>query len=56
MWPNFFVALVTRYDLLSEQNLEPLSSYFGYIRHHTPVALLLCCDSIKGWSIATNRK
>ena len=27
-------------------------SYFGvYIRHYTPVALLLCCDNIKDWSM-----
>ena len=25
--------------------------YFGYICHYTPVALLLCCDNIKDWSI-----
>ena len=25
--------------------------YFGYFRHYTPVALLLCCDNIKDWSI-----
>ena len=27
---------------------------FGYIRHYTPVALLLCCDNIKDWSICKN--
>ena len=26
-------------------------SYFGYIYHHTPMALLLYCDNIKDWSI-----
>ena len=26
-------------------------SYFEYIRHYAPVALLICCDNIKGWSI-----
>ena len=25
-------------------------SDFGYVPHYTPVALLLCCDSIKDWS------
>ena len=27
MWPKFCMALVTTYDLFSEQNLKPLSSY-----------------------------
>ena len=33
--------------------LKRSDSYFAYIRHYTPVALLLCCDNIKGWSIET---
>ena len=51
MWPKFCVALVTRYDLLSSQNLEPLSYAFsfGYIRHYTSATLSLCCDNIKDW-------
>ena len=53
MWPKFCVALVTRYDLFSEENLEPLSYLFLFwiYRHYTPVALLLCCDNIKDWFI-----
>ena len=31
-------------------------SYFGCIRHYTSVALLLCCDNIKDWSIAVDKK
>ena len=54
MWPKFCMVLVARHELLSYQNLAPLSfySYFGYIRHYTPVALLLCCDNIKDWTIS----
>ena len=44
------MALVTRYDLLSQQNLEPLS-YLFLFRIYTPIALLLCYDNIKDWSI-----
>ena len=49
MWPEFCVTLGTRYDL---QNWEPFSFSF-FCRFYTPVALLLCCDSIKDWSISS---
>ena len=55
MWPKFCVALVARYDLLSQQNLEPLNYLFLFwiYHHYTPVTLLLCCDNTKNSSMAT---
>ena len=54
MWPKFCLALVTKYALLSQQNLEPLC--FILILDILPLYtsnLLLCCDNIKDWSITT---
>ena len=59
MWPKLCMALVTRYDLLPLQNLEPskyLSLFWIYSRHYIPVALLLCCGNIKDWSISFKKE
>ena len=49
------MSLVTRYDLLSQQNLEPLRYLFLFWIdcRYTPIALLLYCNNIKDWSIAS---
>ena len=43
-WPKLCEAFVTRYDLVTEQNLEPLSYVFLFWTS-------VCCDNIKGWSV-----
>ena len=52
--PKFCVALVSRYDLLFLQDLEPLNYLFSvwiYPPLYTNHLVAIYCDNIKDWSI-----
>ena len=51
--PNFVWSQYQDLIYFHRQNLNhwTIYSYFGYIRHHTQITLLLFCDNIKDWSL-----